>query len=168
MSEKTRIKCSAELDLRGRGRFGHFRFDFGGREFGWRHVRIGVDVGDTSARSPVRTSLMSAISELQRRKELGFGTSSQVDWFCRSRDVSRKGSGDLWVALPSCKADEGGVLDSLSCVCSCTWMGILRCMCGGQRTPCKGIFFQHVGPRVQILVVKLACKNLHHLANLQV
>lgn len=76
-----------------------------------------MDVGDTWARSPARTSLMSAISELQRRKELGFGTSSQVNWFCRSRDVSRKGSGELWVALPSCKADEGGVLDSfIMCV----------------------------------------------------
>lgn len=60
---------------------------------------------------------MSAISELQRRKELGFGTSSQVHWFCGSRDVSRKGSGELWVALPSCKADEGGVLHSfIMCV----------------------------------------------------
>lgn len=71
-----------------------------------------MDVGDTSARSPARTSLMSEISELQRREELGFVTASQVNWFRRSRDVSRKGSGELWVALPSCKADEGGVLGS--------------------------------------------------------
>lgn len=56
---------------------------------------FGVDVGDTWARSPARTSLMSEISELQRREEFGFGTSSQVNWFPRSRDVSRKGSGEL-------------------------------------------------------------------------